>query len=103
MNIPRLSSTWAFDGAKLSALMLERGYSRADLGAAIGRTHEAVRQYEIGLADPPIYVLGDIALVLGVDPGALFVRRRGRPAHTKKRGRKLVGPTLRQRAAALRA
>lgn len=98
-TIPTLGRHYAFDRRRLAALMAERGLSRSVLGAIIGRTHEIVRRYEEGLNDPPIPVLGDLALALRVRPEELLVLRPGRPKVERKRGRKLKGATLRERAA----
>ena len=55
-------------GARLRALMEERGLSYEQLGALLGRNPQTLNRYALGRREPRISAAADMARVLGVDP-----------------------------------
>ena len=55
-------------GARLRALMEERGLSYEQLGALLGRNPQTLNRYVRGRREPKIGSAADMARILGVDP-----------------------------------
>lgn len=55
-------------GARLRALMEERGLSYEQLGALLGRNPQTLNRYALERREPRISAAADMARVLGVDP-----------------------------------
>lgn len=55
-------------GARLRALMEERGLSYEQLGALLGRTPQTLNRYVLGRREPRIGAADDMARILGVNP-----------------------------------
>ena len=55
-------------GARLRALMEERGLSYEQLGALLGRNPQTLNRYVLGRREPRISAAADMARILGVDP-----------------------------------
>jgi transcriptional regulator with XRE-family HTH domain len=61
-----------FSAERLRSIRRERGLSRDQLAARIGRTVSTVTKYELGLLTPSAPILGAVAAVLGCQVGDLF-------------------------------
>lgn len=73
----RLRTPAAINGRRFSSAALidhrrRAGLSRAKLGAAIGRSDQSIRLYELDKVQPPIDVADRIAVALGVPLDALL-------------------------------
>ncbi|MGI8707949.1 MAG: helix-turn-helix domain-containing protein [Actinomycetota bacterium] len=62
-----------FSPTNLRALREEAGVTRERLAVELDRSYPSVAGYERGTTAPPTQVLEQIATVLGVSPGDLFV------------------------------
>jgi transcriptional regulator with XRE-family HTH domain len=58
-------------GRRLAAVRDERKLTQGELAKRLGKSRATVNQYEAGTIEPPLKMVGKLAMILDVDPGLL--------------------------------
>ena len=71
-----------FSGKRLRRARNNAGLTLVELGQACGRTSRMISHYEAGEKTPPVDVVWDMAMALGVIPDDFMIGKRGKSLAT---------------------